>query len=153
MSGQNTSADALLTEHFRYTPLVRIPTSRPSTAYSLTRPTVPDRRHNQHSKHDSLPGSDRDRVRAAQYIARQTRLRSPTVLHQRRRCTATSGRRRTSGDRRRSTPAGNTIRSHGGQDFRQVRDLYLAQYPHNTRWTGEVDTARALRGTILGRNT
>jgi len=49
----NPSNDELLTEHFRYTPLVRSPYRiAPSI---LTRPAVSDRRYNQRGQYHHLP--------------------------------------------------------------------------------------------------
>jgi hypothetical protein len=76
MATSHQENTALLTEHFRYTPLVRI-TLQP--AHNALTSTDSPRRHNQHSQRARLPRHQRDRIRLLQLLARIARF--PRISH------------------------------------------------------------------------
>ena len=67
---------ALLTEHFRYTPLVR---NTSKSAQNALTSTDPARRHNKHSQRARFPRNQRNRIRLLQLLARIPRL--PPTTH------------------------------------------------------------------------
>jgi len=71
MATSHQENTALLTEHFRYTPLVRI-TFHP--AQILLTSTDTARRHNQHSQRARLPRNQRNRIRLLKLLTRFPRL-------------------------------------------------------------------------------
>jgi len=114
MATSHQENTALLTEHFRYTPLVRA-TLQPSQN-ALTS-TDPPRRHNQHSQRTRLPRNQRDRIGLLQLLARIPRL--PRLAHSllplRRSPPTSPPRAKTDGNRHGHHPAGIPPQQHRRQ--------------------------------------
>jgi hypothetical protein len=104
MATSHQENTALLTEHFRYTPLVRNPSKTPQNVLTSIDPA---RRHNQHSQRARLPRNQRNRIRLLKLLTRFPRLSRIThsLLSLRRSPSTSPPRAKTDGNRHGHHPA------------------------------------------------